>query len=166
METVKTWCVKIAGLLILSVICDGILPSGDVKKYVRILMGLILTICVCSPLAFELKDEFLIEDTREKSFYDIEKMEEKERENVLRLYKANLAKKMHEDLTEVIEGCEFEFQIEVETRDMDDFGKLKGVIVTVITENEELQVNGLIEKLIVEKYGVSEKNIAIAYRGK
>lgn len=164
MEAVKAWCIKIAGVLILSVLCEGVLPSGEVKKYVRILTGIVLTICVCSPLAGGVENEFRIDEVVAETDSDVEKMEEKERESVLRLYKANLEKKMNDDLSAVITDCAFEFQLEVESGNMEEFGKIRGVIVTVITENDELYVNELIEKVLSEKYGVSVKNIAVNYR--
>ncbi len=165
MDSVKEWCIKIAGVLILSALCEGILPSGNIKKYVRILLGLILTICVCSPFLKEFSGEFIIEESRQEAYLEAKNMEDREREMVLRLYKANIARKMNDDLKAVLENCEFEFSLEVESGNMQEFGKIKGVIVTVITKNESLQADSLIEKIISEKYGVSEKNIAVNYRG-
>lgn len=164
MEAVKDWCIKIAGVLILSALTEAVLPSGNVKKYVRILMGLILTICVCTPLAGEMDTEFFVDDGKTEAYFEAEKMNEKEREAVLRLYKANLARKMNEDLKAVIENCEFEFQLEVESGDMNEFGRIRGVIVTVVTKDGRLEKDELIEKIISEKYGVSVKNIAVNYR--
>ena len=164
MEAVKEWCIKIAGVLILSALCEGVLPSGNVKKYVRILMGIILTICVCSPLVSDFDDEFLIEDTKIEAYIDSKKMEEKERENVLRLYKANIARKMEADLKAVTDNCEFEFQIEVESGNMAEFGKIRGVIITVLTNDKELHINELVEKILSEKYDIPVNNIAVNYR--
>ena len=166
MDAVKEWCIKIAGVLILSALCEGILPSGNIKKYVRILLGLILTICVCSPFAKGFSGNFIIEESRQRAYTETKNMEERERETVLRLYKANVARKMNDDLKAVLESCEFEFSLEVESGNMQEFGKIRGVIVTVITNDEELQADSLIEKILSEKYGVTEKNIAVNYRGK
>ncbi|MBE7011559.1 MAG: hypothetical protein E7415_02680 [Ruminococcaceae bacterium] len=163
MEGVKEWCIRVVGILILAVMCEGILPSGDVKKYVRILTGLILTIFIANPVADGFKTDFFIDENEQTVDFEAEKMEEKERENVLRLYKANLEKKMNEDLSSVIDNCEFEFQIEVESGNMSEFGKIKGVIITVLTK-EEIYVNDVVERLLSEKYGISTKNIAVNYR--
>ena len=164
MEAVKEWCIKIAGVLILSALTEAVMPSGNVKKYVRILLGLILTICICTPLAGDLNTDFLWENERTDAYYEMEKMDERERETVLRLYKANLARKMNDDLKAVIENCEFEFQLEVEAGNMEEFGRIKGVIVTVVTRDGALEKDEIIEKIISEKYGVSVKNIAVKYR--
>ena len=166
MEFVRAWCIRIVGVLILSVLCEGILPSGDVKKYVRLLTGLILTICVCRPITGGVGTEISVGRAETEAYFESEKMEEKERENVLRLYRANLGKRMNEDLRAVIGGCEFEFQIEVESKNMNEFGKIKGVIVTVVTSDGELYVNDLVERVISEKYGVGVNNIAVNYRSK
>ena len=166
MDGIKDWLMRVAGILILSAMCEGILPSGNTKKYVRILLGVILIIGVCRPFFNGVSEEFFIETTSYEAFSKTEEMEERERETVLRLYKANLAKKMNDDLKAVAKDCEFEFSIEVEVRNMQEFGRIRGVIITVITDDEELYIDDIIERVISEKYGLSSKNIAVQYMGK
>ncbi|MBR2916245.1 MAG: stage III sporulation protein AF [Clostridia bacterium] len=161
MEALKEWFMAITGVLILSMVGEGILPSGTVKKYVTILFGLLLTITICSP--FTNKIDFDVKKVQQTALKQVENMEEKESETVLRLYKANIAKKMNTDLKSINENCEYEFMLEVEKQNMEKFGEIRGVIVTVRTTDESLCIDDKIEAVISEKYGVDRKNIAVKY---
>lgn len=165
MEAVKGWLFAIAGVVVLSSIGDGVLPKGSVKKYVRLLFGVILIIVICSPLSSGFKQSIRISE-RYAAFSEAENMEERERETVLRLYKANLIKKMTTSLAAVNETAEFEIVLDIETLNMEEFGKIKGTTVTVKTDDEEFCANDAIEEIISTGYGVPRKNIAIKYSGK
>ncbi len=166
MGMLKEWFIAVTGVLILSIIGEGVLPSGNVKKYVTIVFGLLLTIMICSPFTKGINGNFYIEKAQNQAFEQIENMESKESEMVLRLYKANIAKKMNDDLKSINENCEYDFQLEVEKQDMNRFGEIRGVIVIVKTEDINLCIDEKIEAIISEKYGVSKKNIAVKYIGK
>lgn len=163
MEILGRWCVKIAGVVILSALCDGILPSGNIKKYVRILLGIVLILCVCEPFAEKIQPDFFIAEENNENF-KIETVTEKECERVLRLYRANLEKKMTEDLKNSGFECEFEFNIDVETTDGKNFGQIRGIVVTAIgydgTQDDK------IEEILSEKYGVPKNNVAVVGRKK
>ncbi len=41
MEWMRDWIMKIAGVILLNVMCDMVIPKGEMKKYVNIITGLI-----------------------------------------------------------------------------------------------------------------------------
>ena len=163
MEALKEWFMAITGVLILSVVGEGILPSGTVKKYVTILFGLLLTMTICSPFINRFDLSFDISEIQQVAASQAKNMENKESEIVLRLYKANIAKKMNTDLKSINENCDYEFMLEVESQDMERFGEIRGVIITVKTEEENLCIDDKIEEVISSKYGLERKNIAVKY---
>ena len=163
MEALKGWFMSIAGVLILSVIGEGVLPTGSVKKYVTILFGLLLTLTICRPFTNSFNIDFDISEVQQKAQNQVENMGKEESETVLRLYKANIAKKMSTDLKCINEACEYEFMLEVESQNMEKFGEIRGVIVTVKTTDKDLYISDKIEEIISQKYGVDRKNIAIEY---
>lgn len=166
MNFLKEWFMSVTGVIILSTLAEGIMPSGNVRKYVRILFGLILIIFVCRPFV---KGEILDIDTEAVccgETINLENSEKKESENVLRLYKANLAKQIIGSLKGISSECEWEVKTDIETRSMESFGAIKAVIITVKTDDKNLNVSDETEELISSLYGVSKKNIAIKYSGK
>ncbi len=163
MDDIREWFMAITGVIILSALGDGILPSGSIKKYVKLLFGLIMVIVVCKPFLKNDIENFRIETANTKAYAKTKNMEEEERETVLRLYKANMAKQISASLEGISQDCEIEVQLDVETQDMDYFGKIRGVTVTVKTGDKELYINDSVEEIISKTYGVPKKNIAIKY---
>lgn len=163
MEAVKEWFTAITGIIILSALGEGILPSGNIRKYVRMLFGLILVITVCRPFINGGIDELKLETETREAYTQSLNMDEKERETVLRLYKANMSKQIIGSLQGIEENCDFEVALDIETQNMQEFGKLRGVTVTVKTAEKELYINDEIEEIISHTYGVLKKNIAIKY---
>ncbi len=163
MDVIKQWFISITGIIILSALGEGILPSGAMKKYVRLLFGLILIIAVCRPFLSRGIEYLRIDSGSREAYIETENMEKKERETVLRLYKANLAKQIITSLSVINEKCNFDVQIDVETQNMDEFGKIRGITVTVKTDDSQLYINDEIEEVVFGTYGVDKKNIAVRY---
>ena len=44
------WVVTVAGIAILSVLCDVILPEGQTRKYVKTVFGVVVTFVIVQPL--------------------------------------------------------------------------------------------------------------------
>ncbi len=44
------WVVTVAGIAILSVLCDVILPDGDTRKYVKTVVGIVVTLVMLQPI--------------------------------------------------------------------------------------------------------------------
>lgn len=46
----KQWILSVAGVAVLSVLCEIILPSGQTKKYVKTVIGVVVTLALVQPL--------------------------------------------------------------------------------------------------------------------
>ena len=44
------WVVTVAGIAILSVLCDVILPEGQTRKYVKTVFGVVVTLVIVQPV--------------------------------------------------------------------------------------------------------------------
>ena len=44
------WVVTVAGIAILSVLCDVILPDGQTRKYVKTVFGVVVSLVIISPI--------------------------------------------------------------------------------------------------------------------
>ena len=53
-----TWVVTVAGIAILSVLCDVILPEGQTRKYVKTVFGVVVTLVIVQPLIGLLNGNF------------------------------------------------------------------------------------------------------------
>lgn len=52
------WVVTVAGIAILSVLCDVILPEGQTRKYVRTVFGIVVTLVIVQPIVGLLDGDF------------------------------------------------------------------------------------------------------------
>ena len=46
----KQWVMGVAGIALLAVLCDVVLPDGKTKKFVKTAIGIVVTYVVVSPL--------------------------------------------------------------------------------------------------------------------
>lgn len=46
----QQWVLSVAGIALLTVLCDVILPVGQTKKYVKTVIGIVVTLVVVQPL--------------------------------------------------------------------------------------------------------------------
>ena len=44
------WVITVAGIAILSVLCDVILPEGQTRKYIKTVFGVVVTLVIVQPL--------------------------------------------------------------------------------------------------------------------
>lgn len=44
------WVVTVAGIAILSILCDVVLPEGQTRKYIKTVIGIVVTIVMIQPL--------------------------------------------------------------------------------------------------------------------
>lgn len=56
------WVVTVAGIAILSVLCDIILPEGQTRKYVKTVFGVVVTLVIVQPLISLLGGEISFSD--------------------------------------------------------------------------------------------------------
>ena len=50
------WIISVCGIALLTVLCDVIVPDGNTKKYVRTVIGIVLSFTILSPIASFFED--------------------------------------------------------------------------------------------------------------
>ena len=167
MEFIKSWTMVIAGTIVIGAICEMLMPDGNIKKYVRIVLGLLLVFAMIEPIGdFSEKDLFSVEMKQQKnvmlsSDYDIE---DRQRTDIIRVYKRNLEKKMEEGLPSKYEGYKIEIKTEVETEKEDSFGNITGVHVLIYDNPENLELEGMsrdIKEYLKKEFDVNNELIAV-----
>lgn len=46
----EQWLLSVAGIAVLSVLCDVVLPTGQTKKYIKTVIGIVVTLAIVQPL--------------------------------------------------------------------------------------------------------------------
>lgn len=158
-EAIRSWIMVLAGVIVFGSVCEMILPSGAYKKYVQLAIGLMLVLAVIKPFA---DDGFsAMESVSVSSAYDdAMKMDERQREDIIKIYKNRLAEKMSAEIKDVA-GVEFMLRCEV-SEDEENFGSVKKVFIAADAK-DNIKVSDDAVELIKLNYGLSDSEIEVKY---
>ena len=95
MELIREWIMRIAGITALGAVCDMIMTDGNMKKYVKMVVGLVLVLAVISPITEitpEISDIKIPEITQKKVAELKYTIAEKEYQQIIMLYSEKLEK--------------------------------------------------------------------------
>ncbi len=163
MEWLRQWILTIAGTIIIGSLCDMIVPESSIKKYVRLVTGLILVLAVVGPFTDISPGEIGSlgeEETRRRAVEFQNSLGERERFEVIRLYREKLCSSIENDI-KTEENEDIEVKVQVEEDDEKRFGEIIGVSVVLRDESVQGERYKQIKNIISEKYGVDEKNVKI-----
>ena len=123
MEFFKEWTGGIAAAIIFASLCEIMLPSGNMKKYVKLMLGIILSVSMLKPLAdngFNKWSEKLFEFERSFAYTEHEEMDEDEKQAVIALYTEKLEQAVKNKLSDKV-NADLKIVIKVETENKENF---------------------------------------------
>ena len=151
MELVRDWVLQIAGIIVMGSLCELIMPTGEMKKYVKMVIGLVMVFAVLRPVVNIASSEINIDIPKNVHSEAVElqsRLETTEKRELLRLYRNNLENKILDGITG-IQDC----IVVVEENADKDFGKIKGVTLIIDGETDSAAI-GRIKNTVCEKFGV------------
>lgn len=163
MEWLRNWIWQIAGIIILSAVCDMIMPSGEIKKYVKLVMGLILVVAVVRPLINTPSisvEEIERNETKRNAIELKNRLDERELFNVIRLYKQKLCEKIENEL-KLPPNVTADVKVEVEEEKEELFGSIKEITVLVYLEQEQIGLIEAVRETVEDKTEVSSDCIRV-----
>lgn len=159
-DFIKDWIMTLSGIIIFGVVCERIIPKGIYKKYIHLCIGLMLILSLLSPLGGDvpkLEAELPVTETAEEMTRD---MSEREKADVLRLYKAKLCERIKDDIRGTA-GVDFDIKCEV-CGSGDDFGQVERLWITVDAA-DGVEINEGAINIIKSKYGINKEVISVKY---
>ncbi len=158
-KELQDWAMILSGLAVFGSMCEEILPEGSFQKYIRLGLGMLLVLALLTPITQMIHQEWSMEELGiHHAEEEIGSTEEKQREEILRVYKEKLSQK----ILSVIQSVEPEFEGEVycDVGDKeDDFGRIEHV---TITSKGEVDAEG-IRRIIKQEIELEEERISIRY---
>jgi len=152
---------QIAGIVVLGAVCDMIITEGELKKYVKMVMGLVLIFAIIQPVtnASPTFVEFNLPQTTRMQAAELKnRLGEKEKESLLKIYRQKLAKSVENEIyTKWKAGAKVD--VTVEEDDQNRFGNIKTLTIEFVgncdvSENE-------IKEYIGERFDVSIGKIKV-----
>lgn len=159
--SLQEWAMVLSGVAVFGSLCEVILPEGSFQKYIRLGLGMVLVLAMLSPVRELLHQEWRVaeESGQRRAYQDAEAMEERQREDVIRIYQENLNQQMLASLEAKISGFSGSVSCSVET-EQENFGVIRKVLI--LSDIEEVD-RGEILRILREEFGVASEQITIRF---
>ncbi len=153
---------SIAGTIVFGVICEMLLPDSGIKKYVRIVLGMLLVFTVAQPLATFYNvsaPELGLPVQKEQAYAAHSEMDEQQKKQIMQIYADNLKKKIKASCGDEETVNKVAVRISEEE---ESFGEIQSIAVG-ISVRDEAKNDGKkeLKKQLAQDFGVSEKDIRI-----
>lgn len=152
----RSWILSLSGIIVFGSMCEMILPGGAYKKYIHLAIGLMLILTVLTPFT---KDhtytEFEIPDGTGE-YTSRSTAEERQNEDIIRIYKQKLCEGMKEELG----GGRVEIECDI-CEEGEAFGSIENVRIRSVDELDSDATDRL-----KERYGLSDDKITIENSGR
>lgn len=162
MDFVREWIFQIAGIIALSAICDIIMIEGEMKKYLKPVLGFVLLLVVIRPVTGLSSNNIMIDIVGEVMDNSIEVSDEIagiQRIEILKMYEERLAGKIEE---EVKVQCEKDIRATVKAKTDDDrIGEINQVHIEAFAEKNEVINTEVIKKCISKNFGIEKGRIEV-----
>ena len=161
MEWLRDWIMQVAGVIILGAISDMIMTDGAMKKYVKVVVGLVLVFTVIRPVVNISPSSIDIESPKDSQLRASEvknRLGEQEQELVFKIYCEKLQQNIENHVyTEW--SCEADADVTVEEEDKNRFGNITSVYLRINGE-EQADKEGIRADLS-ERFDVRLKDIKV-----
>ena len=164
MEWLREWIMQVAGVTILGSACDMIMADGEIKKYVRMVVGFVLVFFIIKPVANITPETFAVsipQGTRAKAVELKKNFDEEQQEIIFNLYREKLQKSIENEIYTQFK-YEAKAEIEVEEKNEVSFGDIREMNL-IIKKGDSISEDELCS-MIHKKFGVSPHKIQIEKR--
>lgn len=164
MEFLKNWASLISGTIIFAALCELLIPKGSAKKYVKLILGMILTLALMSPF------ESIFGNREYYKFFDFEKFAAYETESgfsdlefdyVMSLYKENLAQSIKKSIEKEISAKIF-VVLDI-SKEEKNFGEIEKVYIKAVQQGGFKDFKDEIFEILKRDYGVENKKINLKF---
>lgn len=158
MESISGWVMAVAGICILGVLVDLVLPNGQTKKYIKGIFAFFVVLVIISPLPNLLNKEFSIDDIFEEDAFVIQE------DFIYQVNKDRLDVLEDMIISDLQEQGLLGVEIIVSANVFTDNMKIDAVFVdlshVVINENlEHIDINELVAKSVLKYISIDKSNI-------
>lgn len=161
MEWFLKWGLRIAGIIIIAAVLDIVMLEGNIKKYIRPTLGVLLILAIIKPIWGEgknlIKTEFILNSSQQFSGLTAD-FEEINQSNILKLYEKRLADNMKECLKKRYGN---DFTVTVKANDESLTGNIKSVEIEVKTKDGVYVNTEEFKSYIENEFGVLKTDIKV-----
>ena len=155
---ISSWIMAVAGICILGVLVDLVLPGGQTKKYIKGIFAFIVVFVIISPIPSLLNKEFSVDDIFEEDAIVIQEdfiyqINSDRLENIENMIKLDLKEQGISNVELIISANIFTNEMVVDAVFVD----LSQVVLN--EKLEHIDINELVAKSILKYVSVKKSNI-------
>lgn len=162
MDWIRGWILQISAIIVISSICDIAMPDGDIKKYVKPVLGFVLIFALIRPVTAFRPDKIrldILEESRQSVLEITNNAEATEKKTISALYEKRLAERMTE---EIKNNFELEAGVYVKTDTSEAaFGEVLSARITLYTNNGEVVNTETIRNKLCGDFGLKKDTVSI-----
>lgn len=158
MELVRNWIITIVSVIIFVTFIEIIIPDGKSKKYINVVIGLLIIVVILSPLLHIFREGINLSDTVVQASNDLESFTTKSRveniqyhqeELVLEIYRKNLEDQMINRIERTTEFIVGSISLDINTKS-DNFGTIDNIEIYLNERGSTTKTSSEIEPIVVE----------------
>lgn len=173
MDWIRSWAISISMVVVFGTLVEFIMPNGNYRKYIHLVLALLLIITISNPIIKMVNGDFRFDmyefNVNEGARYaDNEELEDRQKNDVIRVYTKSLENTMQRQLEENIAELKGKFRVRVEVdNEENEFGKVSRVAIIVddsvdLSDNQaEDNIRNEIIELVSESMGISKDKVAV-----
>lgn len=162
MEWIRSWIMQIAGIIVLGALCDMVMPDGDLRKYVKMVIGLILAFAVLRPIVSIPIDEINLEVPKNQRLEAMELREnlsKTEQKKIISIYCRKIEEKIVKEIQKELNGEVF-VNVKVEEEEKMMFGNINEVEIVCEAVSEGIDAKK-IKSIVCQKFGVADEAVKV-----
>lgn len=164
LEFLKNWALVISGTIIFAALCEILIPKGTEKKYIKLLLGMVLTLALIKPLEkiSVLGNQYNMFDFEKSLAYDTNKsFSADESKYVTKLYTENLEGNIKMRLESKLEASAEVFA-EVSEEEK-SFGEIKSIFVSIYQKDGFKDFKEEVFEILKEDFGIEKDRVTLKF---
>ncbi len=165
MDWIRKWVLQIVGVIVLSAVCDMIMIEGNMKKYVKPILGFILIFTMLRPVTALTAKELYFDVYNDNMYLSTEILNEAEsmqRLNTIKMYEKKLADKIKEI---IITNYNYDSKVEVSVeKNKKTIGDISNINITIFANDGEVVNTEGIKKFIAGEFGTKNNQINVVLK--
>lgn len=165
MDWIKNWAMSLSMVIVFGTLTESILPGGNYRKYVHLIVGILLLVSVINPIFGVFDGDFSIKLLpEENSTHEIsrEKLEYKQQKDVIDIYKRTIESNLMTGLETKLPELKGRFTVRITADESSgSFGRITHAAV-IVDELPSEVTEQQVRECAAELLGLSVRDVSVA----
>ncbi len=165
MDWIREWILQIIGVIILGTVCDIIMVEGEMKKYVKPILGFVLVLTMIRPVTALSKDRLRLNVLWESvgnSAEIIEDTDKIQQTHIIDMYQERLGTTVA-DMIRAKYGFETEIAVFAD-RETESIGAIERVEIKIKVQESQFVSTESIKRYVADELGIDDENVFVTLK--